>query len=65
MQAFRNTSSQIDMMEFVTKFGPVQTITWPMDHVTKNHKNYLFAKYEDRHAAFTAIQQSGQYKVRK
>ena len=65
MQAFRNTTSQEDMVKFVTKFGPVQTITWPMDHETKNHKNYLFAKYENRRDANVALKQCGKKKVRK
>ena len=65
MQAFRNTTSQQDMVKFVTNFGPVQTITWPMDHETKNHKNYLFAKYVDRRNADAALKQCGKKKVSK
>ena len=65
MQGFRSSTKQEDMVKFATAGNkPVQSISWPMDHETKNHKNYMFVKYEDRRDAYKALKQDDQKKVR-
>ena len=65
MQPFKSTTSRDDKVKFAEQFGPVKTITLPIDNKTKKPENFLFARYKNKSDAYASLQQSGKYEVRK